>query len=179
MRNRKLLLIVLIIVQLAVPVYMIAKYEHILNEGKSYFFKIAPVDPYDPFRGKYLTIRVLEESITVDNSKDYHSGELVYLELDTSEKFAKIKNVYKFEPEGSKDYIKASVRYVSISKLYFKFTFDRYFMEESKAPKAEKIYFDALRDTLKNSYIEVNSKDGDAIIKELYISEKPIKEYFK
>jgi uncharacterized membrane-anchored protein len=39
-----------------VPAQMIYDQEQVLREGKTYHFKTAPIDPSDPFRGKYITL---------------------------------------------------------------------------------------------------------------------------
>ena len=46
--------ILLVLVQLFVPANMILEQEDILKNGTPYKFKTAPIDPYDPFRGKYV-----------------------------------------------------------------------------------------------------------------------------
>ena len=59
MNNKRnlILLLLLVCLQLFVPAKMIYDHEAILNKGKVFKFKTAPVDPSDPIRGKYITLQ--------------------------------------------------------------------------------------------------------------------------
>ena len=46
----------MVMVHLYVPAKMIFNKEAVLAQGKDYRFKTAPIDPYDPFRGKYIDL---------------------------------------------------------------------------------------------------------------------------
>ena len=49
-----IIFIVVAIAQLFIPTQMILNQETILKTGKPYRFKTQPVDPSDPFKGKYI-----------------------------------------------------------------------------------------------------------------------------
>ena len=56
---KRLLLYITILyflVLLAVPCYIIYGYYDILSTGETYKIEVAAYDPYDPFRGRYVTI---------------------------------------------------------------------------------------------------------------------------
>ena len=64
---KKILLFVLILVltvQLFVPLYMIWERYDILKNGTEVKFKITMYDPYDAFRGRYVSIRARNVSGT-------------------------------------------------------------------------------------------------------------------
>ena len=44
-------------VQVGVIASQIISYERVLKEGEVFYFKVLPLDPYDPFRGRYVTLR--------------------------------------------------------------------------------------------------------------------------
>ena len=96
MNNKKILLpafILVALVQLYVPSKMILHREEILDTGKEYKFKTAPIDPTDPFRGKYITLRYDENMVEIQNEKDWVRGETIYVFLaKDSDGFAKIKS---------------------------------------------------------------------------------------
>src|SRR3546814_8594927 len=123
---------------------MIWNREDVLDTGTEYKFKTAPIDPNEPFRGKYITLRYDENTVAVTNEKDWTTGESVYISLTTdNDGFAKIKSISKAEPIGDQDFIKTKVRFVSgngSNKLTIDYPFDRYYMEESKAYNAELTY---------------------------------------
>ena len=43
-------------VQLLFPLKMIIEREIIITKGQTFLFKIRPIDPYDAFRGRYVSI---------------------------------------------------------------------------------------------------------------------------
>lgn len=53
---RWLLFALLCVAQWAVPLAMVQRAERTLSEGTAYRFRTAPVDPADPFRGRYVTL---------------------------------------------------------------------------------------------------------------------------
>ena len=48
--------ILVALLQLFVPANMIWQEEGTIQEGTEFHFKVAPVDPNDPFRGKYISL---------------------------------------------------------------------------------------------------------------------------
>ena len=59
MINKKTQIVLFVLVALAqlyVPAKMIWDQEDVLKNGSEYKFKTDPVDPNDPFRGKYITL---------------------------------------------------------------------------------------------------------------------------
>ncbi len=69
----------LVIVQWLVPGQLIWKKEKVLAEGVTYKFQSAPVDPNDPFRGKYIVLNFKENSLTVKKETGFNYGEKVYV----------------------------------------------------------------------------------------------------
>lgn len=177
MNNRKLILLFFILValiQLYVPAKMILGREDILLTGKAFKFKTMPVDPNDPFRGKYITLRFKENLIQVKNENDWVGNEPIYVILKTDKDgYAGIQAVSKVKPADNLYFVKARVEYVtgdSSKNLTVSYPFDRFYMEESKAPEAEKIYRKSLADTNQVTYGLVNIKDGEAVLKDVLIN---------
>lgn len=183
MDSQKIMLtafVLVALVQLYVPAKMIWDKETILEAGLTYKFKTAPIDPNDPFRGKYITLSFDENTVTVSNEEDWTSGEMIYLSLTTDNSgFAKIKSTSKKKPVRSTNFIQAKVKYVlgnGTNKLTIDYPFDRYYMEESKAYDAEQVYRQSLRDTCKITYALIKVKDGDAALKDVMINGTSIRE---
>ena len=169
--------IAVVLIQLAVPAQLIYKQELILHSGKEYKFKIAPVDPSDPLRGKFINLRVEGLEMKVAHSRDWFFGEPVYLTLasDTSDGFARFDRLIREKPFTNVDFIKVNVSYASDSSVWLKVPFDRYYLEESTAPQIERIYAEALRDTNKVSFVSVRVIDGDAVLSDLFIDGKSVR----
>jgi len=196
MNYRKLLLpgfIIMVLMQLYVPAKMIWDKETVVVSGVEYKFKTAPVDPADPFRGKYIRLRYDSETVVVDTTLDWERGELVYAVLNNDEDgFAKIDTLLKEQPNNGQDYISVEVRYASspaIRKRYpsrnykntilIKYPFDRFYMEESKAYDAEVSAREARIDTTNLIYALINVKDGDSVLRDVLIDGVPIQEVVK
>jgi len=184
MKNKKLivaLFVVVSLVQLYVPAKMIFDSEDVLKTGVAYKFEAAPVDPNDPFRGKFITLRYKENSIEVADENEWKENELVYVILGKDkEGFAKIENITKVAPKNTSDYLKVTVDDVTgdkSNKVYIEYPFDRYYMEESKANDAELTYNQAVRDTIVHStYALVYVKNGEAVLHDVLIDAVSIKD---
>ena len=185
MINKKVLFLIFIlvaIVQLSVPAKMIFDREDVINNGKAFKFKTKPIDPNDPFRGKYIRLRYKGNKIRVQNVADWHRGENIYVFLTTdNEGFAKILSVSKEKQNNNQDYLKTKVNYVASGSntLTIDYPFDRYYMEESKAYGAEITYRKSQLDTNQIAYALVNIKDGEAVLKDVLINDVSIKEIVK
>lgn len=158
---------------------MIFHNNDILNNGQLYKFKAEPVDPYDAFRGKYIHLNFELSSIYLKKKVENSSN--IYAVLATDSKgFAKITKVTPVEPKHG-DYVKVTLspssEYDSKIQVWINFPFDRYYMNEYKAPEAEKTYNSSIRDSSKNVYAVVAVKNGEAIIKDVMIDGISIQEY--
>lgn len=175
MNNNKRLLIIFILValmQLFVPAKMIWDREAILATGKEYRFKTAPLDPNDPFRGKYIVLQYSENRFQVPQESEWSTNETVFVLLKKDAKgFAAIESVSKEKPKADMDFVKAQVSSLTndTQNLIIHYPFDRFYMEESKAPIAESVYVETVLDTAKVAYAIVRIKDGEAVLKDVVI----------
>lgn len=174
--------ILMVAVQLVVPASMIYNAEAIIAKGTEYKFITTPIDPTDPFRGKYITLSYRENRFQIYNPEEWSTNEIVFVTLTTDENgYAKISSVSKEMPADQQDFVKAKVSYVTNLEnednyLTISYPFDRYYMEESKASDAETLYLESLRDTNLITYGLVNIKAGEAVLKDVMIDGKSIKE---
>lgn len=176
--NKKIAFILLVITQLAVPSWMIISQENILNQGTVYKFKTAPVDPYDIFRGRYVSLSTDQRSTTIANSQNIEKGQSIYVILETNhEGFAQVKTASISKPVYG-DYIKTKITHKNGNKVYFRLPFDRYYMNEEKAPKAEALYRRNNMRSKQDAYILVRVLNGSALIEGLYVGGKDIEAYF-
>lgn len=166
--------------QLVIPLKMVYDSEMTEREGVEYKLRTAPIDPTDPFRGKYITLSYDIDMVPLKDST-WVSNEKVYVSLGTDAKgFAKITKVSRVEPDTG-DYIATKVNYYHAynKSLHIALPFDRYYMEEGKAYEAEMAYRDYSSDdkNAKPAYALVAVRDGDAVLKDVIIDGTPIKEY--
>lgn len=178
-----LIFLLVAIAQIAIPAKMIFDKEDILKTGTVYRFKTEPIDPNDPFRGKYITLRY---ELDTFKSKDslWNRGDkvLVYLKKD-SLGYASIKYLSKTEQDSKDNYVIANVNWYNKRKhiLHFDFEFNRYYMDEFKAKPAEDIYreFNRRGDTINHTYALVSVKNGDAVLLDVLINDISIKDYIE
>lgn len=176
--NKQIMIIALVCAQLAVPSMIIAEQENILKKGEAVVFKTAPVDPYDIFRGRYVALRFDEDSVEVRDDKLFREGQDVYLVYENDNQgYAKIVEARPYKPMHQR-FIKSKCSYVSDNTLHYNLPFDRYYMNEDKAYRAEQIYRENARDEDLNGYIVVRVLNGKALIEAFYVDDKLIESYF-
>lgn len=169
-------------VQLAVPVSQVWKHEDILRTGKAYKFRTAPVDPYDAFRGKYVALGYADTSTTVRKGVTLRYRSPAYVALRTdADGFAQFGEL-NIEPPPTGDYVRVEYQWGTETNAQFRLPFDKFFMEETKAPKAEDAYrrFGNRRaQTNDQTYVVVRVKGGRGVIENLYVKDTPIREFIK
>jgi uncharacterized membrane-anchored protein len=178
-----LIFIAVVLMQLFVPAKMIYDKEDVLNTGIVYKFKTQPIDPNDPFRGKYVTLSYeLSSAKSIDSTIQSNDKVLIYLEKD-SLGYAKVKSVSRVEQTNNADFIEVEVDYYDYysGEVRFDLPFDRYYMEETKAKPAEDIYrkYSRRNDSINATYALVAVKNGDAVLKDVYINDKSIHYYIE
>lgn len=178
-----LIFIAVVIIQLFVPAKMIYEKEDVLKSGTVYKFKTQPIDPNDPFRGKYVTLRYeLSSARSVDSTIQRDDKVLIYLEKDSLD-YATVKSVSKTKDNTSNDFIEVEVDYYDFhsTEVRFSLPFDRYYMEEFKAKPAEDIYskYNRRNDSINKTYALVAIKNGDAVLKDVFINDKSIHYYIE
>lgn len=169
--------------QLFVPAQMILNREDVLKTGMVFKFKTRPIDPEDPFRGKYISLGFEATSYnTMDSIWERNQKVYAYLDID-SLGFAKIDKVSReLLIDDDKDFLEVKVnRYDNYSnKLNIEYPFNRYYMEETKAYDAEVAVRENLRDSvLTNVYALVHIKNGVSVLKDVIINDMSIKDYVK
>jgi len=177
MKNKRLILILFILVataQLYVPISMIMESEEIVDEGRVYKFRTRPIDPVDPLRGRYVVLNFQNNYIEIPGDSIYYEGQdiFVILKKDASG-FMDIDHLVQEKPIGDIDFVNAKVGSLiyrnNTSKIHVIYPFNRYYMEEFKAPLAEEIQNDAARDSTTVTYVEVKVKEGRAVIQDIIV----------
>lgn len=171
-----IIFLIVALLQLAVPGKMILDKENILSLGVPYKFRTAPIDPYDPFRGKYITLDFAADQFDVPNDSSWRTGDVVYVHLGTdSMGFARIKDITRQPPaDDNIDYIKSRIRYAYDERVTIEYSFAQFYMEESQAPRAEMVYRNNRLDTAQVIYALVNVRNGEAALKDVLVNDVPI-----
>ena len=164
-----------VVTQIWIPAAMIFSSEKTLEEGAAFKFKTAPVDPYDAFRGKYVALRFESAGFEPPAGELYNRGESIYVSIqEDSEGFAAISAVSRLRP-ADPYFVKAQVKYNYGDSLTIAYPFEKYFLEEFSASRAEEIYRQANRGEKQEAYVLVRvSTKGDAVIENLIIGGIPL-----
>lgn len=171
-----ILFVVMIIAQWFVPISMIVGQENVLSDGKVFKFKTEPIDPSDPFRGKYIILRFAGTTFESDSTEHFQPAEEVFVEVAEDEGgYARIHSVTREQPKHTQHYFKAKVGYpISNTQVEIEYPFSRFYLEESKASEAEQAYWEANRDTTQVAYALVAVKNGNAALKDVMINNKSV-----
>ncbi|MEL1246387.1 GDYXXLXY domain-containing protein [Flavobacterium sp. DGU11] len=167
-----------VLAQLAIPLKMVYDSEMTASHGTEYKFRTRPIDPSDPFRGKYITLDFESSSVNIDNT-DWKYGEEAYVYIKTdAEGFAYVTNMSHQPLDTPNDYFMGKARPVYDGKMNIDFPFDRFYMEEGKAYEAELAYTEYNNDTVaRPAYAVVAVKGGNCVLKDVIIDGMPIREY--
>lgn len=170
------LFIAMVLAQLFIPVWMIFSSENILAMGARYQFKTAPVDPEDAFRGKYVRLSFTANTCSVDSTVKFKPNQKVFAIINRDiDGFAQVTGLARHKPAGG-DYVKVKVNYQNGHIVTFRYPFEKYFIDEEKASKAEQLYREYNNSAQKNSYLIVRVKNGKAVVEELILGGLPVRE---
>jgi uncharacterized membrane-anchored protein len=165
--------------QIVVPLSMITQREETLKKGLIFNFKTAAIDPFDAFRGRYVALRIEEDSVPLSQGVRLSVGQEAYASIAVKDDgFAKFASVTLRRPQRG-PYILVKIRGTMASHVLLDLPMDRYYMEESAAPVAEKIYREHAGLGKKDAYVVVRVRKGMAVIEELRVGGKRIEEAVK
>lgn len=173
------LLVVMMVVQLAVPGKMMLDRELTLRLGESFRFETAPVDPYDPFRGRYVALNFTTPNMIVEDWEVGNSVQKAFAVIETGESgSARIASLHRTRPaEGH--YLKVNVLRRGPETYHITLPFDRYYMNEHTAPEAERLYLAEARRGMgerPDTYADVRIRRGMGVIAGLYLNGTPVEE---
>lgn len=174
--------LVVAIAQLSVPVSLIVNHELTIRKGTVFKFRTAPVDPSDPFRGRYVALQLEPETVGVPDGVAWKHNEKVYavLESDTNG-FTRVKRLDRSQPENE---VALQVRIAWIDhqgkKVHIRWPgLDRYYMTETKAPEAESAYrAHSLRNN-QSCHVTVRVRGTSGVVENLYVDNTPIQEWLR
>ena len=181
------LLAVVILVQFAVIAALIRGKERILREGDVFLFKTLPIDPSDPFQGRYVQLRFEANRISGKNGQD--SGlsykEPLYALIETgADGFAFFSGWRRDKPAsgaflrtrylGDQGEWDQAGRRSAQKAIRISLPFDRYYMNEAKAPQAEKAVWETTRGT--NCWASVRILQGKAVVEDVFVRGRPLRD---
>ena len=201
------------VLQAGIMAYMIVQREITLSRGERYKFKVAPVDPHDVFRGRFVTVDIEGDGPFITDTR-LRRGMSLYPSLVVDHNgIASLTNP-AVKPPDDVPYMKVKCRYsnvamresgIIITNFYKqakgvvktntypkmvetgKYTisvelpFDRYYLDEKLAPKAEQLYNNSRRrgKGKQDAALFVRVRKGRALIETLEIDGVSIRDLAK
>ncbi|GAB5559356.1 MAG: hypothetical protein SynsKO_10030 [Synoicihabitans sp.] len=181
----RLFLGLLILIQFSVPLSMIMGRERILERGEVYRFVTQPIDPIDPFQGRYVVINPQQNFIAGSKAEQSHltPKQKGYALISTdSEGFAYFSSWTTVRP-AEDDYLQTKIIGSSLTRengnrihrgMTIQVPFNRFYMDEMKAPAAEKLVADASR--IGECWVQVRVYEGQAVIENVFVDGMEISE---
>lgn len=152
--------------QWAAPFMQIRAYEKVKTEGGAVSFQCSAPDPFDPVRGRFLAVRALPGSFDATADADFARGEEVYALLKTGpDGLVAIESLARDRP-ASGTFVKVTCEYSSGKTTRIRWPFDRFYVNERIAPKADAWYRKNIGST-KSVTAEVCVLDGKAVLVDL------------
>lgn len=173
--------VIMVLAQWYAPISMIIGSEKTIDGGKEFKFRTRPVDPSDPFRGKSIILQFDATTYTTNDSTQlkFLPSSPVYAVIDVDPRgFARIKQLTNDPPED-RDFFTAQFNYSYDSIAYLSFPFDEFYLEESKASEAERIYWQSRSDSTMVCYAKVMVLDGDAKLVDVIVNDSSIVDVVK
>lgn len=159
-------------IQLAAPASMIFGHERTLAQGRAFRFQTAPVDPYDPFRGKYVALNFGDNRTRLPKNYQGALSRAVYAPIEVgADGFARLGEAATTPPAGPYLTFDVSGGYPG---QQLQMPFDRFYLDEGKAPQAEAEYLERARD--RDAYLVVRVLDGNWAIEGLVVGGKSIRD---
>ena len=161
--------------------WKIVERELTLRRGDVYRFKTAPVDPVDAFRGRYVAVRVEENTVPFEGPWERKHDRWLFAELGVGEdgfaRFVKLHDQLPLDTPGIR------TRITSFNdqekKVWLKLPLDRFYLSERIAPEAERAYREHSRQEAQDAWLAVRVWRGRAAIEGLYIGDRPILDVLK
>lgn len=165
-----LLLALSFFAQWALPVAQILRAQQVLHEGHRYALRLAPVDPSDAFRGRYLSLAFADTQVPAAAGELLQVDERVYVPLLDAGHGLSRPGAAQRQPPAAGDYLEARVRARQADgSVALSLPFDRYYLEEDAAPRIEAAYREATQRGQGSAYATIRVLGDRAVLEELYV----------
>ncbi len=183
MKTLKLVLLgALALAQLAVPAQMALHQVMVRARGVQLKIRCAPVDPVNPFMGRYVRLNLSGE-VAAPKSRPGRAGGMqdawVTYSLD-KEGFVEPAALCWVRPKDTPSLKVRTTGFVQDDKTRFSYPFDRYYMNERKAPEVDRAMAGGRWDLRPGEvFVTVRVLGDTAVLEELYLDGKPALEYLR
>jgi len=176
---RLILFVALAVAQLAVAGRAIFLSEIALRRGEVYRFRLAPVDPVDAFRGRYVALRFAEDRAPIaDDAPDFSREKVCVPLVVDDEGFATFGSpTLEVAENGAYLRLRSGVDFHDDEgqrRLSLALPFRRYYMTEELAKEVDRSLW---RRGIRPAWVTVRVRDGLGVIEDLYVDGLPVREW--
>ncbi len=172
----------LCLLQWGVPLALVQRAQLTLEQGTVYRFETAPVDPEDPFRGRYVALDFQAAEIAVPAGWSQAAGRRLWAPIIMGDQGYARLGVPQEEPPTTGDYLQVRVQWFDgAGSVRVALPFDRYYLEEQRAPQVEQQYRERnsrapadADDPRRPAYATVRVRKGYALIEDLIIDGRSV-----
>lgn len=183
MKTLKLVLLgALALAQIAVPAQMALNQVMVRAKGVQLRIRCAPVDPVNPFMGRYVRLNLSGE-VAAPKSRPGRAGRMqdawVTYTLD-EQGFVNPAALYWVRPKDAPSLKVRTSGFDQDGKIRFSYPFDRYYMNEMKAPEVDRAMAGGrwnLRP--REVFVTVRVLGETAVLEELHLNGLPVLEYLR
>lgn len=173
--NKKIILYSTILLWIALAAIMIVSKQKTLATGRVVLLETAPVDPRDFLRGDYVILKYKIDSLdlkTIRSEKTfYKEGEPLYVKLEPKNKFWQATAITTKKGTDQAIYLRGRTQYNYHSgNLRVTYGIENYFVPEGEGKEIEK-NMQGAKSTIAVEVVIDNN--GNAMIKRLFVNEKP------
>ncbi len=163
----------MILAQWYIPLKMLNNQEAVIKNGTEFHFQTRPVDPYDPFRGKYIDLNFVLNSFEANYIDPSFKG-IAYAEIASDNQgFAKIVSLSK-QTYPHKNYLELNIKSVQGDKALFELPFNKYFLNEDLAYTAERSVMTLNNQNKLKCFAKVMIKDGAYALQDVILEDQSI-----
>ncbi len=176
------------VLYLWVPYSMISHQEKVWTQGEVHRFRLAPVDPYDAFRGNYvaLSFGIIQFDKPASEAA-YASDQEVYLSIGKDSLGYSYFSGLSLKVPTAENYVTSKIAYSNETKITVLLpeNMRRFYMNETLAPLAETLARSQRRFNRNPAeefipiFAEVSCLAGEVQIRDMYFGDQPIATYLR
>ena len=187
---RLVLLLAVLVLAAWFPIGTILKFEYPEVPPQEFLFRTGALDPYDSFRGRYVTLNPMPNTVSAGKEVSKRSQRLRYAVLARGEDgFAEVTRLTEEPPSGEpfvrvhnvfRRYEWRGNRKSETALYQFSFPFNRFYLNEKLAPEAEALVTETIRKNADHCVLSVLVyADGSYAVKDLLIRGTPLLEVIR
>ena len=172
------------------PIREILKFECPDTPPQEFRFRTGMIDPYDSFRGRYVTLNPMPNTVKTETGSPDRSRQLRYAVLKRGKNgFAEVDRLTEDPPSGE-PYVRVHNVYrryewygnrrTDTTQYHFSFPFQRFYLNENLAPEAELLARDTIRKNPEDCVLSVLVyADGRYAVRDLLIRGRPLRDLLR